>query len=80
MADQTTPDIKALAKQPKAFKLPPAPELSATNAQLVAYPECPSSAKRAQFKTSANQRTRTTWQVRSAKKSIPAARQAWRTI
>jgi len=56
MADeQITPEARALTKQPKAFTLPPTPELSAMNAQLGGVPgvsEFPT--KRAEFKTSAD--------------------------
>jgi hypothetical protein len=54
MADPMMPEAKALAKQPKAFTLPPVPELSALNANLGGTPtvsEFPS--KRAKLKTSA---------------------------
>jgi hypothetical protein len=54
MADQLTPEAQALAKQPKAFTLPPAPELSAINAQIGGVPGVSeTSAKRPEFKTSA---------------------------
>lgn len=56
MADeQITPEARALTKQPRAFTLPSAPELSAMNAQLGGVPgvsEFPT--KRAEFKTSAD--------------------------
>jgi hypothetical protein len=54
MADPISSETKALTKQPKAFTLPAAPELSAMNAQLGGVPgvyEFPT--KRAELKTSA---------------------------
>jgi len=53
MADPMSPEAKALTKQPKAFTLPPVPELSALNANLGSTPgvsDFPS--KRKEFKTS----------------------------
>jgi hypothetical protein len=53
MADPTMPDLQALAKQPKAFTLPPTPDLAAIGGQIGGVPgisETP--AKRPDFKTS----------------------------
>jgi hypothetical protein len=53
MADPTMPDLQALAKQPKAFTLPPTPDLAAVGGQIGGIPgisDTPS--KRPDFKTS----------------------------
>ena len=53
MADPTMPNLQALEKQPKAFTLPPAPELAAVSGQIGGVPgisETP--AKRPDFTTS----------------------------
>jgi len=54
MADAITPESRALVKQPKAFTLPPAPELSAIGGQIGGVPGIPETkAKRPEFTTSA---------------------------
>ena len=53
MADSMSPEAAALTKQPKAFTLPPAPELSALNANLGSTPGVSDfAAKRDELKTS----------------------------
>jgi hypothetical protein len=55
MADPMSPEATALTKQPKAFTLPPVPELSALNANLGSTPGVSDFAsKRKDFKTSAD--------------------------
>lgn len=54
MADPISSEAQALAKQPKAFTLPPPPELSAINGQIGGVPGIPETkAKRPDFTTSA---------------------------
>lgn len=54
MADPMSPEAQALTKQPKAFTLPPPPELSALNGQIGGVPGVPETpAKRPELKTSA---------------------------
>jgi hypothetical protein len=54
MAEPMSPEAQALSKQPKAFTLPPVPELSALNANLGGTPGVSDfAAKRPDFKTSA---------------------------
>ena len=54
MADPMSPETRALTKQPKAFTLPPPPELSAINGQIGGVPGIPETkAKRPEYKTSA---------------------------